>query len=55
MWIVCLGISCQQLELTEVVYFKTKEECEKMALEGAQFLAKQYDRVGYKCVKSDNI
>lgn len=55
MWLVCIGISCQPLELMDEKSFKSKEECEKFAIDTAKELAKEYDRVGYKCSKSDNI
>lgn len=49
MWIVCVGVTCQQLELVEFKSFQTKEECEVFARETAQELLPQADRVGYKC------
>ena len=55
MWVVCIGVACQELELIEPKEFKTKAECEKYALEGAKELQPYADRVGYKCVKTDKI
>lgn len=51
MWIVCLGVACQELELIEPREFNTKEECEKFAVEGAKELQPFADKVGYKCLK----
>lgn len=55
MWIVCLGISCQGLELVIPELYKTKEECEKVAKDTAREFLREYDRVGYKCVKTERI
>ena len=55
MWIICMGTMCQQMELVDEMVFKSKEECEKFAIQTAQEFAKDYERVGYKCTKSDNI
>lgn len=51
MWIVCIGVTCQQLELIEPKEFKSKEDCEKYALEGAKELSPYADKVGYKCIQ----
>ena len=49
LWVVCIGVVCQYLELVEPKVFKTKQECEKYALESALELQQGADRVGYKC------
>ena len=55
MWIVCLGMSCQGLELVIPELYKTKEECEKVAKDTAREFLREYDQVGYKCVKTERI
>ena len=54
-WLVCIGVTCQQLELKDELLFKTHAECIKFAQDAAGEFAKDYDRVGYKCVKSDKV
>ncbi len=55
LWLVCLGITCQEMELRQEILFKTHEECIKFAREAAAEFTRDYDRVGYKCVKSEKI
>lgn len=55
LWLVCIGVTCQQLELKDELLFKTHAECIKFAQDAAGEFAKEYDRVGYKCVKSDKV
>lgn len=55
LWIVCVGLTCQQLELAVPQKFTSKTECEKFALEAAKELQQSADRVGYKCNKVDDI
>jgi hypothetical protein len=55
LWLVCLGVTCQQMELKDEILFKTHKECIKFAHEAASEFYKEYDRVGYKCVKSDKV
>jgi hypothetical protein len=55
LWLVCLGVTCQEMELRKEILFKTSEECIKFAREAATEFQKEYDRVGYKCVKTIKI
>jgi len=55
LWLVCLGVTCQEMELRKEILFKTQEECIKFAREAAAEFTRDYDRVGYKCVKSEKI
>jgi hypothetical protein len=43
------------MELRDEILFKTHEECVKFAHQAASEFYKEYDRVGYKCVKSNKV
>jgi len=55
LWVVCIGFTCQEMELRNEMLFKTQEECIRFAREAAAEFAKEYDKVGYKCVKTNPI
>lgn len=55
LWLVCLGVTCQEMELRKEMLFKTREECIKFAREAAIEFQKEYDKVGYRCVKTNPI